>query len=97
MSTFTIEQRKWQPELKLCIDCLHCRKQKFVSEHQCHHPNSDGFIISPVDGSIWVNPHSEWKAYCSNARDGGLCGPEGKYFERKPIKRTFLQKLKLFF
>lgn len=73
--------RREEPELKLCIDCKHSRCP--FGSWECHHPKSDGWVISPVDGKLVHNKDARWPSYCDSARIAGPCGKEGKRFEER--------------
>jgi len=82
---------KWVIEPQLCINCKHQTKPNGIFE--CHHPDSDGWLISPVTGKIVWNPVSKWKGYCESTRSNGSCGLYGKYFERKEEKLSLFKKI----
>jgi hypothetical protein len=80
--------------LKLCKDCKHSRDPH--GEYECHHPESDGWIISLVTGKTVHNSgSSKWKSYCEVSRGYGVCGKEGKFFEAKVVvpRRSFLKMI----
>jgi hypothetical protein len=79
-------------DIKLCINCKHSLG-KYNKIYECHHPQSDGWIISPVDGKISWNPDSIWRGYCESARSVGRpCGTTGKYFEQKEEKLSLMSR-----
>ena len=82
-------------DIKLCINCKHSRLVGFTgSVVACHHPESDAWVISPVNGKVVWNPVSVWKGYCEVTRsDSGYCGPVGKCFEQKEEKLSLFGKI----
>jgi len=81
-------------DIKLCINCKHARFVGFmVSVVACHHPESDGWETSPVDGKETMSTETIWKSYCETARKFGICGINGKYFEQKELKQSFFARI----
>jgi hypothetical protein len=70
--------------MKLCIDCKHHMMTSMGTKHACHHPESDAFNPSPVNGEL-TDSGSKWSSFCeSNRGRFGACGPSGDFFEQKP-------------
>lgn len=62
-----------------CVNCIHCVEWILEREFHCVRPIN--VKISPVTGRRCdpINMN------CENERNGGKCGPNGKFFEPKPI------------
>ena len=85
-------------DIKLCINCKHSINKYNNIPFECHHPDSDGWTISPVDGEKLWNSDSIWKVYCENSRSSGNpCGPAGKYFEQFEQKEEKLSLISRIF
>ena len=51
-------------DIKLCINCKHSRLFGFMGSVTCHHPESDGWETSPVDGKERMSTETVWKSHC---------------------------------
>lgn len=76
---------------KLCIDCKHFIPDKDSGKYSkcflC--PTSQGKANFLVSGTINIDDYY----YCTTARSGNaICGEEGKYYKKKYIKKSVLNK-----
>lgn len=80
-----------KPEMVLCKDCKHSKSH--AGQVFCKHPNSDAWVISPVDGKIIYTLGESWRVFADDNRCLGACGMSGVYFEQKKpltgLKRFF--------
>lgn len=69
--------------MKLCADCLHCRKE---SGWECHAPQNTTYWVNPVNGHTSTYFNSR---YCHSQREHGWlwsrlfgqrCGLEGRWY-----------------
>jgi hypothetical protein len=87
--------------IKYCVDCKWCDRNSGRPDLSlCRQPDMRLVAINADSGAPLVSPDFKVDIFCQHARrkevtnhEFGACGPDAKFFEQRPPRAAFLQRV----